>query len=928
MYKFLLPLPLILLISLCGMAQTRTAIKGKITDSLTKQPVEFATVAVLNAKDTTAASLITYAQTDKDGMFSLQNLPVATSLKVVVSFVGYKPYIKFFTMVKGQTMDMSGVTLSPRQLNEVVIKGERMPITVSKDTIEFDATAFKTRPNAVVEDLLKKLPGVEVDNQGKITVLGKDVKKILVDGREFFASDPRIATKNLDADMIAKVQVYDDREDDPNHIIPDNEVNKIINLKFKKALKKSTFGKMYGGMGTQDHYQAGGLINTFRDTLQVSALGYTNNLNSTGFDYNDLYNNGGTKRGGDAFSGLGFSGGGNGKQTRTSTGININTDYGKKLKINLNYLYNHTQTEFNTLYTRQQFLTDTTVTTASASDRLNRNDNHMVTGSVYYKPSEATQYRYDPALTINDNGSNGTYTGSSYNNFINPVNRTNNNSNSSNNSLQFRHTFSFNHYLKKKGSTLNITHNLNINPRGDGNSYDIQNLVSYLSTIPSYTFNRFSDNTNRNNSGTVNANYRNMLSKKLTFDVSLGTDFNNDQNKAATYDYNPITGNYDSFVITLSSDLDRRKWAETLNPGVTYNPTKTVSITAHISNQFLQVNNAFQRGYADLKQNYFILAPVINIRLNQVFLSYNRYTQLPNIGDMIPYSIVYNPLSSVTGNPGLKPTVSDRFNIGLNKYNFQTGNNISLNASVSFDHNSIFRQRTINSQLVETSMPINRNGRYYYYLSANMGKQIKKQKDFQMSMNTGLNFNQGHDFFVINHQDGYQNSYRTSLTERLSLNYKDIIQLEPQYALSHVYTTYAGVDYNNQSNLTHSVDTHFLFYFLQKYNLEGNYAYRYNPQVAPGYQKSSNLLSVNLAHQFLKKDRGEIKLSCYDLLNQNISNFRNIYENTISDSQTQIIKRYFMLTLQIKFNKSTVKEDPKPKTSLSTPMIIFPTGRM
>lgn len=358
MYKYLI-LPL-LLISLNASAQNHGGMKGRIVDSINRKPIEIATIAVLNARDTTISAMITYTQTDKEGLFALHTLPIGKPLKAIISFVGYKPQIKFFTLIKGQTLDMGTVQLSPRQLNEVIVTAEREPIVIKKDTFEFDASAFKVRPNAMVEDLLKKLPGVEVSNDGKITAMGKDVTKVLVDGKQFFASDPRIASQNLDADLIAKVQIYDDRENDPNHLIPDDQVKKIINLKFKKALKKSIFGKMYAGAGTDKHYQAGGLFNMFRDTLQVSMLGFTNNLNSTGFSYNELTQSAGINRGGSQTFGRGIGWGFApvGKQTSTSAGININTDYGKKLKINLAYLLNHNQSISNSNIKRQQFISD------------------------------------------------------------------------------------------------------------------------------------------------------------------------------------------------------------------------------------------------------------------------------------------------------------------------------------------------------------------------------------------------------------------------------------------------------------------------------------------------------------------------------------------------------------------------------------------
>ena len=179
MYKHLLLFALLLATSL-SQAQNKSVIKGKIIDSASNTPVEFVTVAVLTVKDTTSL-LLSYTITDKTGAFALHNLPTGTPLKVFISNVAYKPYRKFITFSKIETLDLGNIALSNNTLNELVIKGERPPITIRKDTIEFNAEAFKTRPNAVVEDLLKKLPGVEVDMSGQIMVNGKDVKKIRVD---------------------------------------------------------------------------------------------------------------------------------------------------------------------------------------------------------------------------------------------------------------------------------------------------------------------------------------------------------------------------------------------------------------------------------------------------------------------------------------------------------------------------------------------------------------------------------------------------------------------------------------------------------------------------------------------------------------------------------------------------------------------------
>ena len=920
MHKYFL-LVALMWIATVASAQNAAVIKGRVVDSVSNKPVEFATVVVSDARDTTA-NFISYTLSDKNGNFALHKIPAATPLKVLISFVAYQPFRKWVTLNNNQSIDLGNILLSAKQLNEVIVKGERMPITIRKDTIEFNAEAFKVRPNAVVEDLLKKLPGVEVDNGGKITVMGKDVTKIMVDGKEFFANDPRIASKNLDADMIAKVQVYDDRENDPDHLVPDIDVKKIINLKFKKALKKSIFGKIYGGSGSNDHYQASGLINMFRDTLQVSLLGLSNNLNSTGFDFNDLYTLGGTNRGGEAISRGGFGfGRPNGKQTTTSGGVNINTDYGPKFKVNLSYLFNHVTNEFNTLNNTQQFVNDTTVKTNSTNNNISTNNTHTVSGTLLWKRDDKTSLRYAPYLYISEINSSGNYSSNSFSNYADRINNSANSNFSKNNRYQFQQNLNYNRQLKTKGASFNIDHSLSINP-GSGYNLINQDLVSYVAKLPSFSFRRRGDNDSKSNSANVSATYRYPVTKKLTLDISALTDYSNNLDKVSTYDYNPVTGQYDSFLLLQSSDLTRSKYTGSLNPGATYTFKNGLNIVGHLLTQVQHINNKFGRGADDLQQDYFNVLPNVNVNYKSFSVGYNRNMTLPNVGDLIPYSVVFSPIYSVTGNPDLKPTRRNTFSAGYRKFNFQSGSNYYFNANYTIEENSVFRQRTLSADLVETSRPINRDGKYSYNLMASYNKRVKKTKDVQFSSNTNASFFYSRDFYVLNRQDGFQNTYSTNFTQRFSLNWKDIVLLDPEYTLTYISTNYSGANNNNQNYVQHNAYTHFTLLWPQKYTIEGTHTYRYNPLAPAGFQKNSNLLNLSVARQFLKKDRAEIKVSCYDLLNQNISLSRSISANTISDIETQTIKRYFLLTLLFKFNKSTVKETAKP----AGPIMIMPRG--
>src|SRR5690606_37980819 len=280
MHKFTL---LIIGIVFSVLAFSQGTLAGKLVDSTTGKPLPLATVTVFNAADT---NLITYRLTNNDGDFKVPGLPLNIENRVVISFSGFGVFRKEFTLSSSQTvLELGTIKISPdaKSLDEVLVYSERPPVTVRADTIEFNAAAFKTLPTALVEDLLKKLPGVQVDGDGNISVNGKRVNRIMVDGKDFFGNDPKMATRNLPANMIDKVQVTEDKDEkELNPDRPEGDLGKVINLKLKKGVKKGGFGKTYAGGGTDDLYEAGAILNLFKDTMQVSLIGFSNNLNRAG----------------------------------------------------------------------------------------------------------------------------------------------------------------------------------------------------------------------------------------------------------------------------------------------------------------------------------------------------------------------------------------------------------------------------------------------------------------------------------------------------------------------------------------------------------------------------------------------------------------------------------------------------------------------
>ncbi|HTN21061.1 MAG TPA: outer membrane beta-barrel protein [Pelobium sp.] len=904
-------LPAIILIFACFItnAQNRSEIKGKIIDATDNSAMEMVTISVSYLKD---SSFVAYTSTTKTGEFHLKNMPSEQSIVLIASMMGYENFVKVLKLKQNETFDFGTIKMEFKShaLGEVVVSSERPPIVVDKDTINFNVEAFKVRPNAVVEELLKKLPGIQVDNDGTITYQGKNVSKLKVDGKEFFGNDPRLASKNIDADLLDKIQVYDDREDDPDHLIEDANVSKIINLKFKKKFKKSIFGKLYAGGGSSDRFESGGLFNMFRDTLQVSVIGVGNNLNKTGFSRNDLSEMGGFNRSGrdalyDGSVNLGGNNWGGGIEKVFSGGFNLNNDYGKKLKLNLIYFYNHSDNVNNQSSFNQQFLTSDTVFSNNVNSSNRIENKHNISGLVEWNPDTTVKIRYAPKLNFSEDRSSGDNSSDRFN-ADSALNNTIGNNANNYNRTQFEQSFSYYKRLKKKGESLNISHNLSINPDQSLN-YNNFDLTSFTSNINSENVRRRIGNDNKSASVSLEAGYRYPFTEKLTGDISLTGRYNLNGREVLTYDLNPQTQQYDVFLDDQSSDLNRNQWTERAKAGITYKFTKKISLELGLATEWLQIKNKFNEGIPDLNQNYFNLLPSGRLRVYDYTLSYNVNINQPSIYNLQPNTIQSSQLYSFTGNPNLKPSKSHNLNLNYNKYFSASQINIYSGANASFEENSVTTIRTYSPEGATTATPVNRNGRYNFGVYIGGGKRFKKVNDWQISFNPYFYISNRRDFFIFNQKEGYQNNWYGYVSTRFNINWKDKVELSPSYGVSPQFTRYSVKDYKDISFTTHSFDTRYTIRWPKKIYWDGNYAYQYNPNAGSGFQKSSNLLNLSVAMQMFKKDRGEIKLSCYDLLNQNITSYRYAGTNSIVDNQFMALKRYFLLTYTIKFNKTTTQ---------------------
>lgn len=896
---------LLFLLTTSLFAQKKADIKGIVTDSITKVPIEYATVAFVNAKDT---SLISYGLTDKKGEFRLSGLPSERPCKLIISFVSYQSRRILLQLKPGENIALGTIFMTGKSLDEVTIKGERSPVVIKKDTIEFNTEAFKTRPNAVVEELLKKLPGVQVNSDGSIQVNGKAISKLLIDGKQFFGNDPKIATRNLDADMIDRIQVYDDRDNDPDHKVSAANVNKIINLKLKSKIKKSIMGKAYAGAGTRDRYEAAGILNSFRDTLQVSLLGLTNNLNRTGFSGEELYSMGGFDRSGGDQVYDGTFGGNNwgGIEQISSAGFNINNDYGTRLKLNLAYFYTRSHTENQTISEQQQFLADTTLSSKGKSSQESTTGKHAIKGLIEWIPDTLNKLRYEPQLSFNQTTRLNSGASLSFNNFIPLISNSVANSRDLSSNTDFSHNLIYNRRMKKKGESITISHALALS-NNESDNFNYSNLTAYTSSLKSEIQDRYISNNRKTNSANLSVNYTAPLSKKISAEVNTTGSYLSATEQLLTFDKNIQSEKYDLLITDQSNDLKRTTYIQSLSPLLRYTISDKSTLRVGVMAELQNVNNEFSSDVKDVSKQYFNIFPHLNFDMGNFNLSYSENIELPQISQIQPIVRQYSQLYKTSGNPDLSP--AHVYELRANFYKYINSKELSINgySGISFLNNDVINRKLIESNGVTNQTYINKDGSIRSYTGISFRKNFKKSTGWQIGINGNLYLNLTRKTFFLNADEGIENSYRVTLQEGADIQYKELFTIKPNYNFTSSLTRYKDVDYQSIKTYTHNFGTEFSLRWPKKIILDGKYNFSYNPQLGQGFQKSANILNLALSMMMMKKERGQLKLSVYDLLNQNISVYRFASVNSVYSLEQQSLNRYFLLTFQYKLLISKAK---------------------
>lgn len=913
-----------------GYAQT-SSIKGTLQDDTDNHPLRGATVSLLLRKD---SALVKTTLSDSAGNFSFTAI-TPDSFILTADAIGYQQYVSF-VFLKDSLTDLGIFSLvrQGKDLSNVTIVAKAPPVTQKGDTTQYAASQYKVNPDATAEELIKKMPGITVDKAGTVTAQGEQVRKVTVDGKEYFGDDATATLKNLPAEIIDKIQVFDRLSDQAQFTgFDDGNSSKSINIVTKTGNRNGQFGRIYAGYGTDDRYAAGGNVSFFKGDRRLSFVGLFNNINQQNFGNEDLL--GVTSSGGSG----GRSGGNRGPQGNTNNflvgqqngisatnafGINYSDKWSKKLDVSGSYFFNNSNTDNNRISNNEYFIKDTAnqfydETALSAVT----NFNHRFNMRMEYKIDSFNSLIFTPSLSFQKNDNGRTVNGTRYYSISDLVSSTRYKSNSNNAGFNTNNNLLFRHAFAKRGRTISVNLNVAANHR-EGDIF-LESINEY------YDSNNGNDSVQQYTSQLVNGTtysgniaYTEPIGKKgqLQFNYSPAVTKNNSDQDVFKYDN--IMDKYSLFDSSLSNQFDNTVTSHT--GGTTFRlGSRENMFAAGLFYKFTELNSEQlfpQR--TTVNKSFSNLLP--NLMWRKKFsakssfnINYRANTNVPSVNQLQNVINNNNPLFLTSGNPDLKQQLSNVLSgrytytntakgssFFANIYLQQTDDYIT-NASYIAKSDSVLANNIILNKGSQLTKPVNLDG----YLS------LRSFLTFAMPLKfikSNFNVNGGFTWSkipgIVNYSRTTTNNYTYSTGAVVSSNINEYVDFNLSYN-----TTFSVANNSTQPQLNNNyrmqnvgLQLNLLSkngWFLQ--NDINNQAYS---GLSDGFNQSYWLWNAAIGKKFLKNNAGELKLSVFDLLKQNRSITRNVTESYIEDVQNQVLTQYFLLTFSYKLKNFGVVKAP------------------
>ncbi|WP_462253889.1 outer membrane beta-barrel protein [Ferruginibacter sp.] len=910
------------LISLAANSQNIT-LKGKLTDKDDKSPIAGATIALIMQSDSTQKTL---KVTDNKGNFQFGNL-LPQAYVVQISFTGYEKIEQKITLLASNIDAIPfAIAKIATDLTGVTVVAKTPPVKQKGDTTEFSASQFKVNPDATAEDLIKKLPGITVAKDGTVTTMGESVRKVTVDGKDFFGDDATAALKNLPAEVIDKIQVFDRLSDQAQLTgFDDGNSIKTVNIVTKSGIKNGQFGRIYAGAGTDSRYSAGGNISFFNGNRRLSLVGNFNNINMQNFGSQDLLGvtssgGGGGGRGGGGRGGGGNFGGAdnfnvgqsNGISKTNAAGLNFSNVYGKKLTLTGSYFFNNSTNTNESLTNTQNFFDPKNLFGIQKSTSSTNNTNHRVNLRLEYKLDSANSLFIIPSISFQNNKSVSTSSAQNFyaENDSTGVSLTNNNSNRD--GYNIRNNIMFRHSFPKRGRTISFGFNTGWSKNDGETITDARNKYYDSTSVSEVISNRFRDSKTSGTTIGGNISYTEPVGKKGQLQIDYTPTVQ--KNKANQQTFNYDGQKYTLFDGKLSNLFDNT--ITTNNAGISYrlgqSRDEQLSFGVNFQNSKLESQRIFPTA-SSVNQSFTNVLPNLMWRKkvsvnSNIRVFYRASTNFPSITQLQDVISDTNSLSVSSGNPNLKQSythfVSGRYSYTNSKTSKSFFANLFLQTAADYISNASY---FIKTDSVINNVTVKRNSQFTKPVNLDGYKSLRTFFNYSMPLKfikTTVNLNAGFSYSrlpgLIDYKPVVTNNYNYNTGVVFASNISEYVDFNLSYS----------ANFNNSStNTTKSTTTKYVNqaagaqinllskkgWFIQN-DVSGNA----NTGLAAGFNQSFWLWNAAIGKKILKGQTGEIKLSVFDLLKQNQSIVRSVTDTYIQDSQTQVLQQYFMLTFTYK----------------------------
>ena len=911
-----------------------SSLTGNIRDRSDNSPLAGANI-VIKDQD---GKVVKATTSDDKGVFKINGLQAGIGIALTITYVGYVPVEKSIS-IRGGIQDLGSLYLSekPSELGEVRVTGKLPLAAQNGDTLEYNADAYKTNPDAEAEDLVKKMPGVEVDN-GTIKAQGEQVTKVTVDGRPFFDQDPTLALRSLPASVIEKIQVFDEQSEQSRFTgINDGETTKTMNIITRSSMRNGSFGKLYAGYGTDNRYSAGGNVNLFKGSRRISLIGMANNVNQQNFSNEDLLGmmSGGGRRGGGYRGGGGGGGGGRGGGPRgggmpmsgmtdrnnfmigqqsgisasQALGLNYSDRWGKKINVTGSYFINHAdnsnlqesiQNYFSTEDTKPSY----TENNASSAGNLN----HRLSMRIDYNIDSSDRILIMPRFSFQKNNSTSDILSQSYQG-SELLNQTTNLLQTDYKGYNLSNDVLYTHKFTKRGRTISVSVNGSMNDKS-GNSYQNSQSVFYRDTSSNELLDQYSRSVTSGNSYNSRVAYTEPLGTKSILMFSAGNSLSRNDADKQTYNYDAISSQY-SGRDTALSNVYKSNYSTT-EAGMNYRyRNEKFTMMAGFNYQMANLRSDETYPLEDLvKHSFSSLLPQLMLRYDiskskNLRLFYRTMTNEPSISQLQNVIDNSNPVQLSTGNPDLRQTYQHNVFLRFSSVNTARASTFFLLAGggIGSDYvvNSTFlaQKDTILPNGIRLQpgtrfvQPVNADGYRNLRMFTSYGIPISHIKT---NLNLHASWNYTRSPGVINGVTSYTNNNSLSLGVVLASNISENVD----------FTVSSSSNYSLAQNtiLPEMNNT----YFYQKSEIGLNLivwkGIVFNNQVmhqfysglSSNFNESYFLWNIGIGKKVFKDNLGEFRLSVFDLLNQNKSIGRNVTELYIEDTKTEVLKQYVMLS--------------------------------